>query len=339
MKHVWICIAVGSLGGALQAAPSMRDALSSGLAAGGPVIVAARDSAGSVEVESAVRVAAPGGDALVDLGSITKTVTAIATLHLMETFDLTAQSTLGDLMSDVPGDKADITLHQLLTHTAGLIESTGDDAENLSRDVFLDRVLRAPLEGTPGAHYRYSNAGYSLLAAIIEAHSGLDYEDYLIDRVLPAGAPQIGYDRAYHAPQALRSGRSWRTAFQSRPLARASWGGPEPGWNLIGNGGLVTTPEGFLSLWASFLAGDIVSLDAVNAALTPHVDEGGGDTFYGYGLVVQPMPNGTLVFWHDGGNEVFSAEWRHHTDLSVTYFAAGRGNSAFMPMDAMADGP
>ena len=71
--------------------------------------------------------------------------------------------------------------------------------------------------------------------------------------------------------------------------------GPEPGWNLVGNGGLVTTAEGFLNFWSAFVNGRIVSQTLVAEALTPQVDEGGGDTFYGYGLVVR-----TARRWCDG---------------------------------------
>ncbi|MBV6657872.1 MAG: beta-lactamase family protein [Devosiaceae bacterium] len=308
------------------------------IAAERSVIVARRDQLGNVDVESALSVDARGGDALVDLGSITKTVTAIATLHLLETYGLSPHTALAGLLPEVPADKASITVYQLLTHTSGLVESTGDDAEPLGRQAFLGRVLSAPLEAAPGARHAYSNAGYSVLAAIIEHQSGLRFEDYLIDRVIPEGAPAIGYARAYEAARSMTSARVWRTGFRRQSIARASWGGEAPGWNLIGNGGLVTTAEGFVSLWAAFLAGEIVSDALVAAALTAHADEGQGDTFYGYGLVVEAGPAGNTVFWHDGGNEIFSAEWRHDIASGTSWFVAGRGHAAFGAMDALMAG-
>ena len=314
---------------------STRGALSAAIAREPEIIVAIMDGAGRFEVESTIEVDADGADEMVDIGSITKTVTAIATLHLLEEMGLSTQSNLAQLLPSVPADKALITLHQLLTHTSGIIESTGNDGEALSRSDFLDRVFAAPLVAEPGALYVYSNAGYSLLAAIIEIQSGQTYEDYILERVLPQAAPPIGYASVYREEQSILSGRSWLTGFRKRAIAEASWGGRKPGWNLVGNGGLVASAEGFLTLWAAFIAGDIVSDELVSAALTPHVDEGNGDTFYGYGLVVEPRIGGTPIYWHDGGNDIFSAEWRYDPSASLTFFSAGRGEAAFDAMAAM----
>lgn len=309
-----------------------RTAIMAALKADLPVILASRSKAGDIDIESAIDITAQGADEIVDIGSISKTVTAVALLHLVENHDLSLTATLGDLLLDVPRDKAQITLHQLLTHTSGVIVSTGDDGEALSRSDFLNRVFDAPLDAAPGTVHSYSNAGYSILAAIIEVQTGQAYEDYLMDHVLPTGATAIGYARAYDAQRAITSDRLWLTGFQRRAVAEASWGGSKPGWNLIGNGGLVTTAEGFLSFWAAFLNGDIVDKTLVAQATTPHVDEGAGDTFYGYGLVVEPLENGEHLLWHDGGNDIFSAEWRHVSRSGVTFFSAGRGEAAF---DAM----
>ncbi len=320
---------------AIFADQSPQNALARVTATNLPVIVASRDATGAINVESALDIQAPNADEIVDLGSITKTVTAIAVLHLIEAQDLTLDTSLGQLLPGVPPDKAQITLHHLLTHASGIVESTGNDAEQLTRSEFLQHVLGAPLEATPGSVYSYSNAGYSLLAAIIELQSGLDYEDYLIDKVIPEGLPAIGYARAYDPQRAITSDRMWLTGFQRHAVAKASWGAREPGWNLIGNGGIVTTAKGFLSFWAAFLAGEIVSDALVAQAVKPHIDEGNGNTFYGYGLVVQPLADGSRMFWHDGGNDIFSAEWRHFSSSGVTLFSAGQGEAAFDAMEIM----
>lgn len=310
---------------------ALADAAASNL----PVIVAARDPGGVIDVESALEIEVPNAGEIVDLGSITKTVTAIAVLHLVETRQLSLDANLGDLLPGVPQDKAQITLHQLLTHSSGIIESTGNDEEQLTRSEFLRRVLDAPLESVPGDVHSYSNAGYSLLAAIIEVQSGLSYEDYLIDEVIPNGSPMIGYARAYDAQRAIKSRRMLLTGFQRRAVADASWRASKPGWNLVGNGGAVTTARGFLSFWGAFIEGRIVSDRLVAEAITPHIDEGSGDTFYGYGLVVQPLADGTNMYWHDGGNSIFSADWRHFGKTGATFFAAGQGSSAFKAMAAI----
>ncbi len=279
------------------------------------------------------------GEALVDLGSITKFVTAVMILHLVEEGRLTLDAPLATLLPDVPQDKAAITLHQLLTHTSGLSPSTGSDSERLSRAAFLNRLRNAPLTHKPGERYLYSNAGYSLLAAIIEVTSGQSYETYLQNQILaPKGLPPIGYEAAYDPARALHSNRTWRTAFRRLPIRAASWGGHAPGWNLIGNGGAVSTAEGFLTFWQAFVEGRIVSEDLVRLALLPHADEGGGESHYGYGLVVEDIPHLGRVYWHDGGNEIFSAEWRYIKSLNTTLFAAGTGPRGFIVMETLISG-
>lgn len=299
-------------------------------------VVAMLQSGGAetrLEVEDSAPPVPGRGEPLVDLGSITKFVTAVAVLHLAEQGRLDLRMPLGEIFPAAPEDKAAITLHQLLTHTSGLRESTGDDGERIDRAAFLARVLASPLRHAPGETYLYSNAGYALLAAVVEVRSGKSYEAYLLEDVLaPRGLPPIGYQRAYEGDRSMLTSRSWRTLFRREAIREASWGGAAPGWNLIGNGGAVTTAEGFLRFWQAFLQGRIVSPDLVRLALTPHADEGDGRSHYGYGLVVLESPEAGTVYWHDGGNEVFSAEWLHLQRRGTSFFTAGPGDSGFEAM-------
>ena len=275
-------------------------------------------------------------ETFVDLGSITKFVTAVAILHLVDEGRLTLHEPLRQIIPNVPQDKALITVHQLLTHTSGLVESTGTDEEKLDRNSFLKRVLSTPLIHKPGKKYFYSDAGYSLLAAIIELRSNKDYELYLLENILkPRNLPEIGYQTVYTSNQSMRSFRTWRTLFQNLPIHSASWGGEKPWWNLIGNGGAVSTAEGFLRFWHAFLQGKIVSPQLVTLALRPHADEGNARRYYGYGLVVEQSPEFGKIYWHDGGNEVFSAEWRHLARKKITIFSAGPSEEGFKAMKAM----
>ncbi len=294
------------------------------------------DGALAVEVEMSSFPGVEASDPLVDIGSLTKFVTAVAVLHMVDQGVFTLQSTIFDLLEGVPEDKRHITVHDLLTHSSGLVASTGTDEEDLARDAFVERLMATPLMHPVGQEYLYANAGYSLLAAIIEVQSGSSYEAYLNDALLlPAGLSPIGYDNVYDEDRSLRTSRRVETRFRRQTIAEASWGGASPGWNLIGNGGAVTTAEGFLLLWQAFHAGEIVSRSLVDAALTPHVDEGNGESFYGYGLVVEHADDLGTIYWHDGGNDLFSAEWRHLADRDITLFTAGLDEQAFEAMESL----
>ena len=273
-------------------------------------------------------------DTLVDIGSITKTVTAIAVLKLVEEGRLKLNETLSTFWPDVPVHKASISVHQLLTHTSGLPEEVGDDGEELTRDDFINRVLREDLVNAPGRQFHYSNVGYGILAAIVELRSGKSFEIYLAENVLnPVGLGPIGYETAYKGERSLLSPKVASTSFHGQTIRQASWGGHAPGWNLIGNGGLVTTPVTYLRFWSAVRQGRVLRKALLRQVLTPHIKEQGRSRgAYGYGLIVQDFPEHGRTYGHDGGNDLFSAEWLELSTTGLIIFTAGRGEDA---IDAM----
>ena len=281
---------------------------------GGPVVIREFGAAKSDGV--------PAGRTQVDVNSVTKTFTGVAFLKLAAQGKVKFDERLGDIFPNVPQDKAGITVHQLLIHSAGLVESVGPDPEQLSRDEFLQHTFASRLSSAPGKKYRYSNAGFSVLAAILELRSGKTYESYLREDVLQGlGLQDTGYAAIYDEARSLRTEKGL-------PIMQASWGGHQPYWNLIGNGGLVSTAEDFIKFRQALTSGRIVPLDLVKLSQTAHVAESRfGDSYYGYGLVVQEKPKLGRFFWHDGGNGVFSAKWIDYLDQGDLIFTAAADSS------------
>jgi CubicO group peptidase (beta-lactamase class C family) len=269
-------------------------------------------------------------EAQVDLGSITKSVTGVAVSELAEQGLVRLDETLSEIFPEAPADKAGITVEQLLTHTGGFTDAVGDDAEVLTRDEYLRRAFASELVEVPGTRYAYSNTGFSILAAIIEERSGKTYDEFLREDVLqPAGLDEVGYGSAYDERRSLRS-------LDGQAVEEASWGGHDASWHLIGNGGLVATPEAFLRFRQAFAGGALVSAASVDRALTPHVPEDdAGTSFYGYGLVVQDLPGVGHFYWHDGGNGIFSAEWADVPEHGDILFTAGTNSDAGDAFEAM----
>ena len=90
-------------------------------------------------------------DTVFDIGSITKQYTAALVMALQEAGRLGVGDRLTDHFGDVPDDKADITIHQLLTHTAGLGDGFGADDVPIGLDVYLascryPQISRSPDE-------------------------------------------------------------------------------------------------------------------------------------------------------------------------------------------------
>ena len=118
-------------------------------------------------------------DTVFDIGSNSKQFTGAAILVLVQQNKLKLSDSLIQFFDAVPQDKKNITVHHLLAHTAGLVESVGRDFEHISEDDFFDQVFSSPLKHPVGSQYAYSNVGYSLLAKIIEKVSSTEYETIL----------------------------------------------------------------------------------------------------------------------------------------------------------------
>ncbi len=245
---------------------------------------------------------AAGCDTVYDVMSMTKQFTATAILKLEMKGKLRVTDPIGKHLGPVPADKRGITLHQLLTHTSGLVDALGGDYERQTRRSMLAAALGSQLQARPGAEYAYSNAGYSVLAAIVEKASGIGYEEFLGEHLFaPAGMTETGYvlpdwDPGQVAVEYDRQGRA-----HGRPPDHP-WASDGPWWNLRGNGGLLSTPRDMFR-WQRALDGNrVLDRRAKRKLFKPHVpEEPGGDSHYGYGWVILRADD-LRVAWHDGGN-------------------------------------
>ena len=205
-------------------------------------------------------------DTIFDIGSITKAMTATAIMMLVEEHRIAVDDPLTKYFDDVPADKQSITLAQLLTHTAGIVDLTGGDYDPVSREQLVHDALHAPLVSKPGVEWHYSNAGYSLLAAIIEKVSGHAYETFMRERVFkPAGMRDTGY--LLPASSAPRVAHTYTTPVDhGTPLERLQRSGGAH-WVLLGNGGLLTTADDLLRFWRAHL----LSAETLKTMYTPRI--------------------------------------------------------------------
>ena len=262
-----------------------------------------------------------------DIGSLTKQFTAAAILKLEMDGRLQVEDALSKYLGEMPVDKEAITLHQLLTHTAGFAEALGDDYTPIGREEFIELAWQSPLVHDPGEDYLYSNVGYSLLAAVIEKVTGQSYEAYLRNALfLPAGMENTGYllpnwqgDQVaigYHRGKAL-----------GRPNEQP-WAEDGPYWHLRGNGGLLSTAEDMYRWHQALLGKTILSNPAKEKYYTPFVAETPDEfSFYGYGWVIVPTPRETLLITHNGGNGIFFADfWRYPTEEIAIFIATNEAS-------------
>lgn len=242
---------------------------------------------------------------LFNVASVGKIFTAAAVLKLEMQGKLKTSDLISKYLGEFPKEKSGATVHHLLTHTAGLTVD-GSTLDYSGRKAFVQSVKDTPIESKPGEKYRYTNAGYTLLAAIVEEVSGQPFETYLQKNIFkPAGLTSTGYpwDKKFdNAPVAV--GYVGNKLEELKPAPRAT--------NVFGNrgsGNLITT-VGDLYQWTQALRKNkVLSEQAKKKMFTAytHVDEG-------YGWHVMKTVRGTTMVRRGGGRPDFESEVQWYID-------------------------
>lgn len=262
---------------------------------------------------------AVGCDTVYDVMSITKQFTAAAILKLEMMGRLRTHDLLSRYLGPLPADKRGITLHQLLTHTAGLPESLGDDYDRVSRDDMLAKMSAVKL--TSAGKFVYSNLGYSVLAAVIEKVSGLSYEHFLAKYLFrPAGMRTTGYVLPHFKPDQVATEYDNKGHSQGKPFQHP-WAADGPYWNLRGNGGILSTARDMYR-WSIALSGNkVLSPTAKQELFHPYARMPDTKDMYAYGWTITHDPDHGSVAMHDGGNTWSLANFAVSRHLAVFWIS------------------
>ncbi len=221
------------------------------------------------------------------IGSITKQFTSMAIMQLVQAGKLKLSDTIASIFPDYPRGK-DITVYQLLTMTSGIPDYLGDQTKPVTLNEMVIRFKDKPLEFEPGSKYNYSNAGYVLLAAIIEKLSGQPYEAFLHEHIFkPLDMHNSGL--LHNTPLLMHRAQGYHktdTGLQNSPYYDPS--------ASIGCGALYSTIED-MYLWDRALYTDkLLSRDLCMQLWQPFRDG------YCLGWVKTTFSNHSCV-WHNGG--------------------------------------
>lgn len=248
------------------------------------------------------------------VGSLTKSFTAAAILQLCEQGLLQLEQTIERFFPAIPHAER-ITIHQLLTHTAGVASFT-------SRPDYWFRLMRLPatLDDTialvttmspdfaPGEGYQYSNSGYVLLSKIIECTSGMSYANYIKERIVaPLGLEQTALDNGRTPVNGLANGYTVDKHLQhAEPIDMSVPSGAY---------GLVSTAMD-LYRWMSALRNhEVVGPAWTQKMFSPFLHN------YGYGWAVDEIllcGNPHVCCSHFGDINGFASDLVHVPDTDVT---------------------
>ena len=203
------------------------------------------------------------------VGPIVREFIAAAILQLQEEKKLRLEDPVCNELPQCPEGWQRIKILDLLTQTDGIsnpINSTEDGEIRPAHSVgeLLALLGNQPLESEPGERFRYDDAGYAVLSAIIEQISGEPYWQYLKEHVfLPLGMRHTGYDAAPPAPTETKATDSGHT--DAHPYT--------------GDGFYSTVDD--LYLWDRALyGGKIISENSSREMFTPYVDG------HGFGWII-----------------------------------------------------
>ncbi len=135
------------------------------------------------------------------LASVSKQFTAAAILRLQDDGLLTVDDPVCQWIDPCPPAWAPIRLKHLLEHSSGIPDLMARPGWGVRRVTpatvaeLTAESARYGLQFSPGSKIRYNNAGYNLLAAVVEKASGKPLHTYLQDAFFkPLGMADTGYD-------------------------------------------------------------------------------------------------------------------------------------------------
>ncbi|MFJ4406653.1 serine hydrolase domain-containing protein [Streptomyces sp. NPDC088910] len=154
------------------------------------------------------------GDELWDLASVTKPVVGLAVMALVDRGALDLAGTVGRYLPAYRGgDKADLTVRHLLTHTSGLPGQVQLYREHPTREALLEALRLLPPRSAPDTRVEYSSQGFILLGLIAESAAG-EPLDALVDQLVcaPLGLKDTGFnpDEAGRARAVATEDCPWR---------------------------------------------------------------------------------------------------------------------------------
>ncbi|MEV6108925.1 serine hydrolase domain-containing protein [Streptomyces sp. NPDC051940] len=249
---------------------------------------------------------APDSGTQYRIGSITKTFVAVLVMRLRDEGLIDLSDPLEAHLKGTQAGPA--TIHQLLTHTAGIgAEPRGPWWERtpgtLRPDVETLYVEDTQTVLPAGRRHHYSNPGFAYLGALVERLRGASWGEVLLDEVLRP----LGMDRTTLLPEAPHAG-----GFAVHPWADVMLPEPLTDTGAMGPAGQLWSTTGDLARFAAFLAAGhdgVLGADTVEEMRTPAAPPAFGSWDAGQGLGVQlsRTPEGRLIAGHSGSMPGFLA--------------------------------
>jgi CubicO group peptidase (beta-lactamase class C family) len=269
---------------------------------------------------------------LFEIGSITKSFTALVVLQLQEEGKLDVQHPILRYLPALPieTDYGEIRIHHLLTHSSGM------PSEGRLWPVQPGRRYRQCF--APGSQFRYCNWGYDVLGRLIEKVDGRPFATAVRRRLL---APLAMSDTAPAITSPVRSRivRSYAPLHDDRPYPRSGPLAPAGNLTFGGGAGCIASTALDMTRYMQMLLnrgagphGRVISEAGFKLFTTPHIkaDEFGPKASYGYGIAIDEI-DGHVRLRHTGGMASFMSAMQLDMDAGVAAFASINAMQGYRP--------
>lgn len=239
-------------------------------------------------------------DSKFELASVSKPLTALGILKLVEEEKLRLDQAVTDFFPDFPYQ--DITIQMLLSHRSGLPnyiyfseEAWPDRTKAMSNMDAMDLLIKhKPARyGAPDGRFHYNNSNYMVLASIVEKVTGQNFAVYMKESIfVPAGMKNTAvlskavYDKI--PTDVIGHDKVWR-----RSVVQNYLDGP------VGDKGIYSTVQDLFLLGIALDEGRLVSKAILDSAYVPRSDASRSLFSYGYGWRTF-SPEDTQIVYHTG---------------------------------------
>jgi CubicO group peptidase (beta-lactamase class C family) len=274
-------------------------------------------------------------DAVFRIGSVSKQFAAAGLLKLVEAGKVSLDDPLTKYVPGFPNGEH-ITVLELLNHTAGVKNYTSIAAWRqgpIDRDLSTAQTIAifrdAKADFAPGSDWSYSNSGYVLVGAVIEAASGQTWHDYLRTSLFePLGLTHTGYaaDPGFAARQvrgySLDDGKVVPAKLISMTIPHAA-------------GALVSTVDDLLKWNRALHEGRVLRNPSYARMITPVGNARAAK--YGFGIELATV-QGRPMLEHSGGIFGFESmlEYVQGPDISVVVLQNNDSNDDYKGPDMIA---
>jgi len=271
--------------------------LSVAIARGGRLVFA--EGFGSVDLEGKIPAT---GDTRYRIASVTKPITAVATLQLAAAGKLSLDDPVHQLCPAFPRKSVDPTIRHLLAHQSGIRHTTDDEDTSITGPFprladAIAPVAEEQLRFEPGERVLYTSWGYAVLGCVIETVSGQSYMDYIIEHVLrPAAMTGTVLDRPdFAAPDFSPGYRLRGSRFQPSEVVDTRFKTPASG--------LISTAPDLVRFALALQRDELLSPDLRERMLEVQRLRDGSVTRHTLGWVAVQRSDGAGVYYHTGSME------------------------------------